>query len=91
MLRRKSKYEQKNKRRDSLKMKGKDLERENTFRGWMNQIVIVTKMHHQRIQILTMPHGHNLQRKKWPRMSLPHQDSLPSLQRKKINGNLANT
>ena len=32
----------------------------------------------------------NLQRKKCPRMSIPHQGSLPSLQRKRINGNLAN-
>ena len=29
------------------------------------------------------------QRKKCPRMSIPHQGSLPSLQRKRINGNLA--
>ena len=31
----------------------------------------------------------NLQRKKCPRMSIPHQGSLQSLQRKIINGNLA--
>ena len=54
-------------------------------------LVIVRKIHHQRTQILTMDHlnlhlhlktHQNLQRKKCPRISIPHQGSLPSLQRK---------
>ena len=73
-----------------LKRKIKGLERENTVHHWMNQIVIKTEIHHQRTQILTMAHHQNLQRKKCPRISIPHQGSLPSLQRRRINGNLAN-
>ena len=86
----KNKDGQKNKRQHSPKKKKRGLERENTLHPRMNQIVIVTKIYHQRTQILTMTHHQNLQRKKCPRMSIPDQGSLPSLQRKIINGNLAN-
>ena len=67
------------KRKTLLKRKIKGQERENTVHPQMNQIVIVTKIH-QRAQIC----------KKCLRMSIPHQGSLPSLQRKRINGDLAN-
>ena len=75
------------------KMKGKTLlkrkitgqERKNVVHLRMNQIVIVTKIH-QKTQILTMAHHQNLQEKKCPRMSIPHQDSLPNLQGKRIMG-----
>ena len=77
------------KERSLLKRKIKGLERENTVHPRMNQIVIVRKIHHQRTDILTMAYHQNLQRKKCPRMSIPHQGSLPSLQRKRINRNLA--
>ena len=50
-------------------------------------LVIVTKIR-QRTQILTMAYHQNLQRKKYPRMSIPHQDCLSSPQRKRINRNL---
>ena len=62
----KNKDGQKNKRQDSPKKKDKDLERENTVHPWMNQIVIVTKIH-QMTQILTIVHHQNLQRKMCPR------------------------
>ena len=71
-----------------LKRKIKRLEKENTVHPRMKQIVIVTKIHHQRTQILTMTHHQNLQKKKCPRIIIPHQGSLPSLQRSRINGNL---
>ena len=62
-----------------LKRKIKGLERENTVDPRMNQIVIVRKIHHQRPQILTIAYHQNLQKKKCPKMSIPHQGSLPSL------------
>ena len=73
-----------------LKRTIKGLERENKVHPRMNQIVMLTKIRHQRTQILTMAHHENLPRKICRRMSIPHQGSLPSLQRKKIKGNLAN-
>ena len=73
-----------------IKGKMKGLERENTVHLRMKKIVIVTKSHHQRTQILAMAHHQNLQRKKCPRMSILHQGSLPSLQRKRIKENFAN-
>ena len=39
-----------------VKRKIKGLERENTVHRLMSQIVIVTKIHHQWTQILTMAH-----------------------------------
>ena len=62
-----------------------DLETENTIHPQMHQIVIVTKIHHQRTQILTMAQHENLQRKICPWMIIPHQASLTSLLQKRIN------
>ena len=62
-----------------LKRKIEGLERENKVHLRMNQIVIVTKIHYERKQILTMVHQ-NLQRKKCPKMGIPHEGSLSSLQ-----------
>ena len=73
-----------------LKRKIRSLERENTVHPQMNQTVILTKIHHQRTHILTVAHYQDLQKKKCPTMIIRHQGSLPSLQRKVINGNLAN-
>ena len=66
-----------------------DLETENTINSQMHQIVIVTKIHHQRTQILTMVQHQNFQRKICPWMIIPQQASLTSLLQKEINGNLA--
>ena len=85
----KNKDGQKIKGKTLLKIKIKGLERENTVHPRMNQVVIVRKIHHQRTHILTIAYHQNLQRKKYPKMSIPHQGSLPSLQRKRINRNLA--
>ena len=87
--RRKIKIARKIKGKTLLKRKIKGLERENTVHPRMNQIVIVRKIHHQRTQMSTMAHHQNFQRKKCPRMSIPHQGSLPSFQRKRTNENLA--
>ena len=56
MSRRKIKMARKIKGKTPLKRKMKSLERENTVHPCMNQIVTVTKIHHQRTQILTMTH-----------------------------------
>ena len=56
MSRRKIKMARKIKGKTALKRKMKSLERENTVHPCMNQIVTVTKIHHQRTQILTMTH-----------------------------------
>ena len=88
MSKRKIKIARKAKGKTLLKRKIKGLERENTVQPWMNQIVIVRKIHHQRTHILTMTHNQTLQKKKCPRISIPHQGSLPSLQKKITNENL---
>ena len=51
MSRQKIKMARKMKGKILLKRKIKALERENTIRPWMNQILIVTKIHHQRTHI----------------------------------------
>ena len=56
----KNKDGQKNKRKESPKKNIKGLERENTVHPRMNQIVIVTKIHPQRTQILTVAHHQSL-------------------------------
>ena len=89
MSRRSIKIARKIKGKTLLKRTSNGLERENKVYPRMNQIAIVRKIHHQRTQILTMADHQNLQRKKCSRMSIPHQGSLPSLQWKRINGNLA--
>ena len=71
----------KTKSKTLLKRKVKGLGRENTVHPHINQIVIVTKIH-QRTQTLAMDHHQNLQRRRCPRMSIPHRGSLPSLQQK---------
>ena len=90
MSKQKIKMARKIKGKTLLKRKTKSLERENIVHPQINQTLILTKIHHQRTHILTVAHHQNLQKKKCPRMIIRHQGSLPSLQRKKINGNLAN-
>ena len=71
------------KQKTLLKRKMKGLERESTVHSQF----MVTKIHHT-TQILMMAHQQNLQNKKYPRMNIPHQGFLPSLQRKNLNENL---
>ena len=60
-----------------------DLETENTIHPQMYQTVIVTKIHYQRTQILTMAQHEKLQRKICPWMIIPHQASRTSHRQKK--------
>ena len=80
MSRQKIKIARKIKGKTLLKRKIKGLERENIVYPGMNQIVIVREIHQQRTQILTMAYHQNLQRKKCPMMSIPHQGCQLSLQ-----------
>ena len=74
----------KNKRQVSPRKKDKgDLETENTIHPQMYQTVIVTKIHYQRTQILTMAQHEKLQRKICPWMIIPHQASRTSHRQKK--------
>ena len=73
-----NKNEQKIKRQDSPKKKDK----RSSKRKYSSSSDESDSDSEKDIAILTMAHQQNLQRKKCPRMSIPHQGSLPSLSEK---------